>query len=459
MEKLKAVIIDGNDVSGEETKKAMDRVSKNLGLGIDTKRYSKLDDLERANLYIIEGVSERYEGKGVEKAEAIARKISKENPKSKRILIRKRQEYNPEMQEQRGLWNGIVLRNGEIDTKKLEQEVCRLREEGSFVAPIDMGIHGYGRFGREGLKSTLSSPVRDIKLYSRHYIDHNPEGYRKIKDAHSTDRIKAQFTLDNLLESIDVLFIATGLPFDPKRTRREEFNGTARLIYPVLEKARDRDYQGLIIIGSNPTEDLLKLAQEMGIDPRQLVGESVTDSVRLRKLLAERFIHDPEITEKDINVRVLGSHQQSVPILSSATVHGRPITDYLNFPMKKYSDFNDFRKGLTRILRRIRKKVMTGSKESGDFYSDAPRGFKEMIKDITCLKQVPRSCWSVYDSNNGYYFTNSVARIEYPSLRVTPLKTYELDDLERKELEKQRDKNSRKQRKLVGDFLLEHGRK
>ncbi len=471
MERPKIVIIDRDKEAGEKTKKEVEKVSKRIGLEFETRKYSRLCDLSKGHLYLIRSIPEIRKEEPIDKAEAIARRISEQNPKSRKILILGQEEHEKtgsgesyetleslQKREERvgKLWDGVILKTkGGLDIKKLEQNISKTREEGSFSTPINIGIMGYGRFGKGSLRKALSSSlVKEINLFSDHYSKKNPAGYKAIKHTHLTDRINLHYNPESLVNTdSDLLFVATGLPFEAIGTREGLFRGTAEKVAPLFDAVVRENYKGLIIIGSNPIEPLLRLGQEMGIDPKQLVGESVTDTVRTRKLLSERYITDEEISEQEIPIYVLGTHQQPIPILSE--IKKRSDLDY----SQGYSSFDEFRKGFIRILRRSGKRAMRGSEKSGDIYSDAPRGFMEMIKDITNLRRRAKSCWSVYDFNNGHYFTNSPVQLEYPSLRVSPTKLLEIDDWEKQELEKQRNKNFKIQRKLAGRFLEKYGRK
>ena len=470
MEKPKIVIIDRSKKAGKETEEEVEKISKRMGVEFDTKRYSDLCDLKKAHLYLVRSIPGIGKEGLIDKAENVAKKISEQNPRSRKILILGQEEHektgsgesyeSPESlkarEERAGKsWDSVVLKTrGGIDTKKLEQDMSILREEYSFSTPLNISLAGYGRFGKASLRKALSSPlVKKIDLYSEYYSTRNPTGYKAIKHTHLTNRINLHYGLESLVNTgSDILFIVTGQPFESSGTRDVLFEGTARKVAPIFDAVVRENYKGLIIVGSNPIELLLRLGMEMGIDPKQLVGESVTDTIRTRKLLSERYITDEEVEEQEIPIHVLGTHQQPVPILSK--IKGRQ--DLIYHP---YLSFDEFRKGFTRILRRSGKRAMRGSEKSGDIYSDAPRGFIEMIEDIANLRRTPRSCWSVYDINNGHYFTNSPVQLEYPIIRVSPIELPEIDKWERGELKRQRNKNFRTQRRLVERFLKEYGRK
>ena len=126
----------------------------------------------------------------IDKADNIAKKITEQNPKSRKILIIGQEEQEKaglsephesfdgflqrREEKSRVLWDAVVPRykGKTIDAKKLGQGISKIREEGAFNTSINLGIRGYGRFGKESLRSALASPlIKDIHLYSKYYID------------------------------------------------------------------------------------------------------------------------------------------------------------------------------------------------------------------------------------------------------------------------------------------------
>ncbi|MHA1703914.1 MAG: hypothetical protein ACTSWK_16785 [Promethearchaeota archaeon] len=329
-----------------------------------------------------------------------------------------------------------------IDAKKLTDLVTELRDKQGIRIPLSLGVVGLGRLGRETVERASTAPwISQIGVFSEFLNDH-PDEYKMYPKIIGGD-VTPHKRLEGLLESNpDILFIATGIRSEEIIPRNKMFEPTAERVYPILKTIRDSGYKNPIIIGSNPIEPLIKLAHDIGIDPRQLIGESVTDTLRTRRMLVEgSYLPKNGIRIYDIDIDVLGSHSRPVPIFSGATIKGKKIESYA-----------EFREKFTRELRKMGGKIMRGARAIGS-YSDAPNAVMEILWDFSTLSRRPRSCWSMYDFKTSYSVTNVPVDITYSdSPKLSIASPPELDDWERTELEKQ-ERNSRTQRNSVEKFL------
>lgn len=121
----------------------------------------------------------------------------------------------------------------------------------------------------------------------------------------------------------DMVAITAGAPFLPDNTSRDVYlKANATIIRQVLAPI-DPEWNGIIIVATNPVDPLVSLAQAVtGIDRHRVLGYSLNDSLRLRTGIAQAVGRDPA----DVAAWVLGEHGDGcVPLFDRASIAGRPL--------------------------------------------------------------------------------------------------------------------------------------
>jgi malate/lactate dehydrogenase len=472
MKKPEVVIIDDSKTTIQAiANEIATNVKKLTNIGFKIKRYTSvpenIDKIKNANMYLID-----YFLKGDMTGDDVARRLKEADSTGARVLITGKEHWNgdrgngitgfvkelmgknkserrPFIEEQshwirENLFHDIVFKD---ETEEIGRSIDRLVKEGQITNPLRLGVVGLGRFGKETVKRAVEQPtISEVRIFSDYYLNNDPNAYKALNEVIGSDKIpdNPPRRFEELLETRpDALFIASGLPFANTKTRYKLFMETAKKLYPYFEAISKSRYRNPIIMGPNPIEPLMRLAQETGICPFQLIGANVTDSVRARKLLAKGRYLPMDLREDSIKMDVLGSHQQPIPIFSGARIKEGRI---------EQARYSEFRKRFTRRLRSMGKRVMKKAESIGS-YGDAPQAVIEMLNDMAHMRRHPTSCWTIYDTKHGHYYTSVPVDIEYPSLRMTSRELPELDEWERDQLEGQRNKNFRLQRRLAANFL------
>jgi malate dehydrogenase len=125
-----------------------------------------------------------------------------------------------------------------------------------------------------------------------------------------------------------LVLITAGLARKPGMSREDLLAANASIVGPIAERVAQVAPEALVIMVTNPLDLMVGLAlQRTGFPRARIMGMAgVLDSARLRAFLAERLSVPPA----DIQAMVLGSHGDlMVPLRSSITVQGRPVTDLL----------------------------------------------------------------------------------------------------------------------------------
>src|SRR6266545_3127184 len=129
----------------------------------------------------------------------------------------------------------------------------------------------------------------------------------------------------------DVVVVTAGLPRQPGMSRMDLLEKNAGIVRGVVEQVRDGSPDAIVIVVTNPLDEMTYLAAEVSGFPRERVMgmAGVLDSARLRSFIAEELTVSPTKVE----AMTLGSHGDSmVPLPRHATVDGRPLTELVDDP-------------------------------------------------------------------------------------------------------------------------------
>ena len=129
--------------------------------------------------------------------------------------------------------------------------------------------------------------------------------------------------------SSDVVVITAGLPRQPGMSRMDLLGKNAGIVRQVAEQVRDTSPEAIVIVVSNPLDEMTFLTAEATGFPRErVVGMAGTlDSARLRFFIAEELSVSPSA----VRAMTLGSHGEAmVPLPGLATVDGKPLRDLVD---------------------------------------------------------------------------------------------------------------------------------
>src|SRR5918996_2400632 len=127
----------------------------------------------------------------------------------------------------------------------------------------------------------------------------------------------------------DVVVITAGLPRKPGMSRMDLLDKNAEIVGGVTEQIATRSSGAVIIVVSNPLDEMTYLAAMIsGFEKKRVMGMAgVLDSSRLRYFIAEKFGVPPA----EVDAMTLGSHgDQMVALPRQATVQGKPLPELVD---------------------------------------------------------------------------------------------------------------------------------
>ena len=124
----------------------------------------------------------------------------------------------------------------------------------------------------------------------------------------------------------DVVVITAGVPRKPGMSRMDLLETNAKIVGDVTRKVADGSPDAVLIVVSNPLDEMTALAAEVSGFPRERVmGQAgMLDTARFKHFLAEELGTSPSRVE----AMTLGSHGDTmVPVPSMVKVDGKPLTE------------------------------------------------------------------------------------------------------------------------------------
>jgi malate dehydrogenase len=131
------------------------------------------------------------------------------------------------------------------------------------------------------------------------------------------------------IEGSDVVVITAGLPRKPGMSRMDLLGVNAKIVRAVAENVAKYAPNAVVIVVSNPLDEMTFLASERSGFPKERVFgmAGVLDSARLRYFISELTGASPS----KVDAMTLGSHGEAMIALPRhATVDGRPLPELVD---------------------------------------------------------------------------------------------------------------------------------
>lgn len=127
----------------------------------------------------------------------------------------------------------------------------------------------------------------------------------------------------------DVVVITAGLPRKPGMSRMDLIETNAKIVRSVAENIAKHAPNAVIIVVSNPLDEMTALTQlASGFPKERVIGQAgMLDTARFTNFVAEEL----KVPVSSVKTLTLGSHGDTmVPVPSRCTVDGKPLSDLLS---------------------------------------------------------------------------------------------------------------------------------
>jgi malate dehydrogenase len=130
------------------------------------------------------------------------------------------------------------------------------------------------------------------------------------------------------IEGSDVVVITAGLPRKPGMSRMDLLGVNAKIVRQVAENVAKYAPNAVVIVVSNPLDEMTALAQQATQFPKsRVLGQAgMLDTARFTNFVGEEL----KVPIGDVRTLTLGSHGDTmVPVPSKSTVNGKPLSELL----------------------------------------------------------------------------------------------------------------------------------
>ncbi len=261
------------------------------------------------------------------------------------------------------------------------------------MARKKIALIGAGNIGGTLAHLAALRRLGDVVLYD--VVEGMPQGKAlDLMEAGPIEPFDATIAGTNSIADIagaDVCIVTAGLARKPGMSRDDLLEKNAKIMTDVATGIKNHAPDAFVIVVSNPLDAMVTLAKRVtGFPKQRVVGMAgVLDSARYRCFIAMEL----GVSVESVQAMVLGGHgDDMVPIRSSCTVGGAPVSDLIS------------EKRLAEIEERVRKaggEIVALLKTGSAFYSPATAAIRMAEAYLHDKKEI-LPCAAYLEGEYGY---------------------------------------------------------
>ncbi len=214
-----------------------------------------------------------------------------------------------------------------VGTSQVADAVIAKLEESSLMPRVT--VVGAGKYGSTTVQRLAEKGIAD-EVVMTDIVEGLPQGLAlDMNQSRSIEGFETRVVGSNGYQETagsDVVVITAGVPRKPGMSRMDLLETNAKIVGEVTRKVADASPDAVLIVVSNPLDEMTSLAAEVSGFPRERVmGQAgMLDTARFKHFLAEELGTSPGRVE----AMTLGSHGDTmVPVPSMVKVDGKPLTE------------------------------------------------------------------------------------------------------------------------------------
>jgi malate dehydrogenase len=197
---------------------------------------------------------------------------------------------------------------------------------------LKITVVGAGFYGSTLVQRIAEADIVD-EVVMTDIIEDKPQGLAlDMMQARSIEGFETRIVGTNGYDETagsDVCVITAGLPRKPGMSRMDLIETNAKIVADVTRKFVAGSPDAVIIVVSNPLDEMTALAASVsGFPSHRVMGQAgMLDTARFSNFVAERL----SVPVSSVRTLTLGSHGDTmVPVPSACTVDGKPLTSLMS---------------------------------------------------------------------------------------------------------------------------------
>lgn len=206
-------------------------------------------------------------------------------------------------------------------------------------------------------------------------------------------------TYDDLADAA-IIIITAGANQKPDETRLDLVHKNVAIFQTIIPEIAARNYQGILLVVSNPVDILTYVALKLsGMPEQRVIGSgTVLDTSRLKYVLGEHL----QVDSRSIHSFIIGEHGDTeIAAWSSANVSGIPVSDFCE--MRGYHDHEKAMRDIAEHVKNSAYEII--AKKQATYY-----GIAMAVKRICeCIMRDEKSILPISTMLHGDYGIDGIA--------------------------------------------------